>query len=179
MFGPPMTSLPATIETDRPISLQERTQRIAAVLNEASLIVGQELIAAKAEHPGGFVAWVETELPFGIDKAERLMAITRSFATADDEVLEALPSAYSALYELSRMPTDRLRTHIANGDVGPGTTTREARSLATNGKVEGPILPPVPAEPRLAADIVAKELMRHPRAQLSGEIEVALRRWLG
>lgn len=175
-----MTSLPAIIETDRPISLQERTQRIAAVLNEASLIVGQELIAAKAEHPGTFVAWVETELPFGIDKAERLMAITRSFASADDEVLEALPSAYSALYELSRMPTDRLRDHIANGDVGPGTTTREARSLANgNGKVEGPILPPVPAEPRLAADIVAKELMRHPRAQLSAELEVALRRWLG
>lgn len=174
-----MDLLPATV--NEVLSLDERGERIAKVLDEASVLVGQELIAAKAEHPGTFVAWVEESLPFGIDKAERLMAITRCFATADEDVRAALPSAYSALYELSRMPTDRLQAHIANGDVGPGTTTREARGLVNgNGAVPpGPILPPIKPEPRLGADIIAKELMRHPRGDLTEAIEVALRRWMG
>lgn len=171
-----MESLPAATRT---LTLAERTERIAAVLNDASLLVGEELIAAKAEHPGTFVAWVTDELPFGIDKAERLMAITRSFHNADEETRLALPSSYSALYELSRMPTDRLKTHIANGDVGPGTTTREARSMVNGQSPAEPILPPIKPEPRLGADIVAKELMRHPRGDLSEGMEVALRRWMG
>jgi len=176
-----MTSLPATLsDTYSPISLDERRNRIGMVLNEASVLVGRELIAAKVEHPGTFVAWVEEELPFGIDKAERLMAITRAFNGADEVTREALPTAYSALYELSRMPTERLQRHIANGEVGPGTTTRECRQLVSgNPPADEPILPPIKPEPRLGADIVAKELMRFPRGDLSPEVEIGLRRYLG
>jgi hypothetical protein len=176
-----MTSLPAVLPTEtNPISLEERRNRIAAVLNEASLIVGRELIAAKAEHPGTFVSWVEDELPFGIDKAERLMAITRAFASSDDKIRAALPSAYSALYELSRMPTDRLRDHIANGDIGPGTTVRDCRQLVNGAPpADEPILPPIKPEPRIGAEVMAKELMRHPRGDLSDTTTAALYRWLG
>lgn len=170
-----------------PLSLEDRKVRIGVLLEETAMLIGEELIAAKAEHPGHFVEWVTDELPFGIDKAERLMAIARAFTLADPDMRAALPTAYSALFELSRMPTERLKLHIDNGDVGPGTTVREARALNghqrdDNGSTSAPaapILPPVSAEPRLSTDILAKELLRQPRSDLSAAVEVNLRRWLG
>lgn len=177
-----MTSLVPDHQTV--LSLEERRVRIIAHVEQAAIHVGEELLAAKAEHPGRFMAWVEAELPFGIDKAERLMAITRAFRTADQETLKALPSAYSALFELSRMPTDRLNEAIANGSVTPATTVRAARDMALGRPPALPDdppevdIPPVRSEPRISVELVAKELMRFPRDQLSEETEVALRRWL-
>jgi len=162
------------------VTLDERARRISESYDRCAIEIGNELIAAKAEHPGRFTEWVGDFLPFGIDQAERLMAITRCFATADDEARAALPSAKSALFELTRLPADRLQAAIANGDVHPGITTREARQLVNGDKVDMPETPESPArETRIGADIVAKELMRFPRTQLSVDYEVQLRRWLG
>lgn len=162
------------------VPLAERRDRILASYERCAMDIGSELIAAKDEHPGRFTEWVDETLPFGLDQAERLMAITRAFAEADDSVRAALPSAKSALFELSRLPAERLHMAIEAGEVTPEMTTRQARRLVTGEKVDLPEPTPSQAsEPRIGADIVAKELMRFPRGQLSGDLEVQLRRWLG
>ncbi len=167
------------------VPLEERTQRIYGALETAAMDIGAELLAAKVEHPGRFMEWVSTALPCGIDKAERLMAVTRAFATTEPEMRSALPNAYSTLFELSRLPAERLQRAIEAGQVTPDTTYREARALRDAAdspeweRVELPEVTPSPAaEPRLSAEIVAKELMRFPVSNLSGEMVVALRRWL-
>ena len=181
---PPMALMePEPVEVVVP--LEERAERIAEVFDRAALAVGAELIEAKREHPGRFMAWVSESLPFGIDTAERLMAITRTFANADPEILASLPRARSALFALTRLPSDRLRQAVESGEVTPRTTYREALRLRDVAESEWePVeLPPPPesaaAEPRIAADIVAKELLRFSRSALSDDYAVRLRRWLG
>lgn len=151
--------------------MEERTQRIISCLERAALEVGAELLAAKQEHPREFVAWVEGTLPFGIDKAERLMAITRCFADADPEIRAALPPAWSALYELTRLPSERLLPAIEAGAVHPDMTVAQAKALRSKGFR-------VPEQPRLTADIVARELVRFDRRDLSDEVRAALEDWI-
>lgn len=168
------------------VPLDERAKRIVGHLERAAIDIGAELIEAKREHPGRFMAWVGAELPFSIDKAERLMAITRTFANCDPEMRSSLPRAHTTLFELTRLPADRLRHAIETGEVTPEITYREAvalRSVADPPEwepIEMPPLQPSPvAEPRIGADLVAKELMRFHRGHLSDEMTVALRRWIG
>lgn len=173
----------ALAEIEQPevvVPLEERTQRIYGALETAAMDIGAELLAAKVEHPGRFMEWVSTALPFGIDKAERLMAITRAFDNADPEIRQALPSAYSAMCELARLPHDRLRAHIESGDVHPDMTVREARALHQPNPIPlpEPTVSPL-AEPRIAADVIATELIRHPRHMLSDDIADVLAAWLG
>lgn len=173
-------------EVEIVVPLEDRRQRIVATLESAAIDIGRELIGAKKDHQGCFLRWVEDELPFGIDKAERLMAITRTFANCDPEMRAALPKAHTTLFELTRLPADRLRRAVESGEVNPSITYREAMALRDVADppewepIEMPPLEPSPAsEPRLGADLVAKELMRFPRGQLSDEVTVSLRRWLG
>lgn len=162
------------------VPLEDRRQRIVATLESAAIDIGRELIGAKKDHQGCFLRWVEDELPFGIDKAERLMAITRAFDNADPEIRQALPSAYTAMCELARLPHDRLRAHIESGDVHPDMTVREARALHQPDPIPlpEPTVSPL-AEPRIAADVIATELIRHPRSTLSDDIANVLAAWLG
>lgn len=173
------------IEVRVVVPLEERTQRIYQALNVAAMDIGAELLAAKAQHPGRFMEWVAESLPFGIDKAERLMAVTRAFATVEPEMRQSLPNAYSTLFELSRLPADRLQRAIEAGHVSPDTTYREARALRDAADspeweaVEMPEVTPSPtSEPRIAAEVIAKELLRYPVSHLSGEMVVAIRRWV-
>ncbi len=167
-------------EVEIVVPLEDRRQRIVATLESAAIDIGRELIGAKKDHQGCFLRWVEDELPFGIDKAERLMAITRAFDNADPEIRQALPSAYSAMCELARLPHDRLRAHIESGDVHPDMTVREARALHQPNPIPlpEPTVSPL-AEPRIAADVIATELIRHPRHMLSDDIADVLAAWLG
>lgn len=162
------------------VPLSERRDRILATFESCAISIGEELIAAKAQHPGTFMRWVEDELPFGIDKAERLMAITRTFGTAGPELRRSMPSAYTALFELTRLPHERLQALVESGDVHPDMTVREARGLAAPEPVPLPDEMASPlAEPRVAAEVIARELMRFPRSQLSGDTANLLAAWLG
>lgn len=168
-------------------SLDERRDRIMAVLESTALEIGDELLAAKREHPREFMAWVTRALPFGIDKAERLMAITRSFATVDPLVRASLPPAWTALYELSRLPIETVVVAIDRGEISPQMTVEDARELVTGHreapKAEKRTSKPGPdpgfdPNPRLTTDIVARELLRTPREDLSATMETLLRLWL-
>lgn len=169
-------------------TLDERRDRILAIVGAAAIDVGAELIAAKKEHPGAFMEWVSRSLPFGIDKAQRLMAISRAFSDADEAVRAALPPAWTALFELARLPIEEVQRSIETGEIAPEMTVSDARKLAT-GRSEPPeLLParpkPGPApgfdpNPRLDADILASELVRMDRCTLSAPVEYLLRQWIG
>lgn len=183
MVAGTMTDLAQVPTTEVVVTLEERGRRIHDAYERCAIDIGAELVAAKAEHPGRFMQWVDEMLPFGIDQAERLMAITRAFANADADTRAALPSAKSALFELTRLPADRLRQAIEAGEVDRTTTTRQARRLVSdhlNGPVDLP--PPSPPPPEVVsptAEMLAAELMKQNVDRLSGETIVRLRRWLG
>lgn len=169
-------------------TLDERRDRILAIVGTAALDVGAELLAAKREYPGEFMRWVSTELPFGIDKAERLMAVSRAFADADPFVRAALPPAWTALFELARLPIGQVQQSIESGEIAPEMTVRDARKLVT-GLLDPPeLLPkrPTPGPPpgfdpnvRLDGNILASELVRTDRSALSESVEYLLRQWIG
>jgi hypothetical protein len=169
-------------------SLDERRDRILAIVGAAAVDVGEELLAAKREHRGAFMEWVSTSLPFGIDKAERFMAIARAFSGADEAVRAALPPAWTAMFELARLPVGEIQRSIETGEIHPEMSVRDARKLVT-GRDEAPeLLPPRPTpgpapgfdpNPRLGADILASELVRADRSTLSGPVEYLLRQWIG
>lgn len=152
------------------LTLDERAHRIVALLERAAIDVGQELLEAKADHPGEFMAWVHEAMPFGIDKAERLMAVTKAFATCDHELRSLLPASWTVLFELSRLPTERLYAALEAGSVTPATTVTEAKALTAPN--------PLITTPRLTTDVVATELLRLPRADLSPFLEGHLREWI-
>lgn len=168
-------------------SLAERRDRIIGIVEDAALEVGAELVAAKREHPREFMAWVARSLPFGIDKAERLMAISRSFASVDPVVRASLPPAWTALFELSRLPIETIQVAVESGEICPQMTVADARELVT-GHRDAPetqrrTVKPGPdpgfdPNPRLTTDIIVRELLRTPREDLSGSMETLLRDWL-
>lgn len=168
------------------LTLAERTQRIMDVLSASALAIGEELLMAKREHPGEFMAWVSDCLPFGIDKAERLMAITRALSVADPETRLQLPPAWSALYELSRIPAPQLAVLVERDEVTPATTVREAREFAqAYCPAPQPVDLPTPAPyvplPEVAdhsTDLIALNLLRADRDKLSEDIAERVGRWL-
>lgn len=168
-------------------TLDERRDRIIALIEKAALDVGAELIQAKKEHPREFLEWVSTKLPFGIDKAERLMAISRAFGSADDWMRKQLPPAWTALFELSRLPIEKVQRSIESGEIAPSMTVSDARRLVT-GNPDAPVTevrtvtpgpkPGFDPQVRLPADLVASELCRTDRSTLAPSVEYLLRRWL-
>ena len=168
-------------------TLDERRDRILAIVGTAALDVGAELIAAKQEHPREFMEWVSRSLPFGIDKAEKLMAISRAFGDADPLTRAALPPAWTALFELSRLPIDQVQRSIESGAIAPEMTVSDARELVSGHREPPELLPerPTPGpkpgfdpNPRLNPDLLASELVRSARGDLSEPVEYLLRRWL-
>lgn len=182
-----MSALEIPDQPEQVPSLDERRDRIIAIVETAALQVGVELRQAKIEHPREFMEWVARSLPFGIDKAERLMAISRSFESVDAEVRAALPPAWTALFELSRLPIESVRVAVEVGDIHPQMTVADARELVS-GHREAPQAERRPAKPgpepgfdpnpRLTTDIIVRELLRTPRSDLSGSMETLLRLWL-
>ena len=183
-----MNAIERTGRADVVPTLDERRDRILAIVGAAAIDVGEELLAAKKEHPGVFLEWVATSLPFGIDKAERLMAIARAFSGADEATRAALPPAWTAMFELARLPVGEIQRSIESGEITPEMTVRDARKLVT-GRTEPPeLLPERPRpgpqpgfdpNPRLSADLLASELVRTDRCTLSGPVEYLLREWIG
>lgn len=146
------------------------------------LEVGQELIEAKAEHRGEFMRWVEEELPFGIDRAERLMATARAFG-GEAEVIEHLPSAWTAMFELTKVPIGALQTSIANGEVHPQMTVAQAREYVAQQKENDRTerhRDPAPAvdQTRQFATSHALAMLRYHPQDLPEEIRWKISRWL-
>jgi hypothetical protein len=168
------------------LTLEERKARIDTILDRSALDIGEELAAAKAEHPEVWRSWVDENLPFGLATAERLVAVHKAFALTPPEQRAMLPKARTSLYELTALPPERLRRAIDSGEVNPDMTMYDARKVARPPRPRPE--PPMPSQrverkpiPKvsLTANVVAQELMRFQRAELDEVVLVALRRWLG
>src|SRR6266566_552138 len=87
---------------------------------EAVLQNGALLLKAKSELPRGeFTAMVENDLPFSPRTAQRLMAIANNKVLSDPTRASLLPPAWATLYELSKVPDDKLKARIEDGTITP------------------------------------------------------------
>ena len=169
-------------------TLDEHRDRIFEILNRSAIEIGVELIQAKRNHPGRFMKWVEDEMPWGIDKAEKVMALARAFATAPPAFMDSLPQAWTALYDLSRVPVAVLHRAIDEGTVTPDSTVDECRRFvaehnkATMSPPPEPVVIPTrfdePERPKVSASVLVTELVSgYSPDEITESLRERLRLW--
>lgn len=104
---------------------------------EHVLAVGRILLDAKSAHPHG--EWLRLFsdtcgnagplVPLSNSTATRLMTIARHPVLTNHAHVQALPSAWGTLYELSKVDHPTLRQALEDHTITPDTTRAEARSL--------------------------------------------------
>jgi hypothetical protein len=142
-----------------------------------ALRIGALLRAARVECPETFTAWVEFDLPFGLDTARRLMAISEAYEKLPAEMLEQLPRPWQALYALRVLPPDEMRALTEAGVITPDMTTEQARQAARRWKTgTGAALTSNSRHHR--ADIAAGALMEFAPHDLNVHVLRSLRKWL-
>jgi len=111
--------------------------------------VGLRLIEAKAacDH-GEFLRLfrghkdaVADPVPFGVNSADRLMAIARSEVLSNCDQSHNLPASWQTLYELSRLDDEQIAAGIKAGEITPDMTRGEAAALRSD-PIERPETPP-------------------------------------
>lgn len=138
------------------------------------LNVGALLIHAKQLYPGRFMKWVEEELPFGYDKARRLMAIHLAYTQLPEHVQQQLPKPWQALYTITRLGPQEIEQAVAEQSIHPGLTIHHAKQVVR--KYRGEKRSPV--TPRYSqADLIAGSLMDHHPSTLDPFVLQALKRW--
>lgn len=154
-----------------PSGLQEITDDIYATIDRFALDLGAKLQDAFERFPDLYEDWVETCLPFGLDKARRLRMIHKAVEHLPPDVLERLPRPYRALYSVTRLPVEELTAAVESGAVHPDLTVREAFDVSR--QLSG-------RETRRfsEADITAGRLVSFPAGSLSDEARTMLERWL-
>ena len=100
---------------------------------EATIQTGQQLMNAKlALGHGAFGAlFAPGRLKFSQRRAEMFMLIARCPVLADPKNFSNLPVSWSVLHALSKVLPEALTAAIANGQIGPETTLKQARALAS------------------------------------------------
>lgn len=95
---------------------------------EGLIAAGRHLAEAKAEHPGSFVAWLESgACGVGRSRCYQLMKIADG--VGDFQHVGNLPSDSVALEALARLGGDRVAELIEAGDITPDTTRKQAVEL--------------------------------------------------
>jgi len=142
------------------------------------LRVGALLHEARELDRGGFEGWVTQRLPFGMDKARRLIAIHLAYGELPAETVAQLPRPWQAMFVLRRWADGRLQDAIESGEVGPDTTVDQARKKArewsSNQRSGDPL-----TDRYTQADLRAGALMKHSASDLNETVRDALVRWLG
>lgn len=163
----------------RPI-LPERTlddlrDEIYRVTDRWALEIGHLLHQAKQICPKRhWKAWCDTEIPFGHDKADRLIAIWRAYDGLPEHVLKGLPRPWQAQFALKSVPRDRLEAGIASGEVNPMMTIVQARAWAQVADVSGQI----PKSRYSPVDLLAGKLLNQDPADLHPKVADELLKWL-
>lgn len=171
--------------TTKPLSAYR--DDIAGVLNRTAIDIGTVLIEAKYAHPREFRQWVEDELPFAVNKAHQLMAISRAFRELPEEKRELLPAPWTTLFTLTKIDRPELEEAIDAGVISPKTTG--AQALALTGKEPAPEPRPrdwksgppkgsVRHTARLPTSLLVRELLRYDPSDLNPTQRQALEGWL-
>jgi hypothetical protein len=98
---------------------------------------GHKLIQAKKDlkkHGGSFINLVEVKLGWNLDTAEKWMAIAGNPVLSDSATLRNLPTSWTTLYALSRLPPKMLEQCIKDGTIHPQLTCKVATVLARNAR---------------------------------------------
>jgi hypothetical protein len=155
-----------------PRTLDGIRDRIYEVTDQWALEVGRLLAEAKRICPKRrWTAWCDSEIPFGHDKADRLIAIYRAYNELPESVIRGLPRPWQAQFALKSVPRERLEAGIASGEVNPAMTIVQARRWAAPG-------PTVSTFRHSQADLVAGKLIGLNRADLDPKVAAELRIWL-
>ena len=97
---------------------------------EGFIATGRLITEAKAALPHGeFIEMVKADLPFGRRTAQMLMAVAANPVLSKAQHVALLPPSWGTLYELSRLPDDRLLAAIKAGEITPETERRDAMRL--------------------------------------------------
>jgi hypothetical protein len=158
-------------DTRLPATLVDIEAEIFSAIDRMVLEVGAQLHRAYVEHPDLYEEWVETRLPFGLDKARRLRRIHLAFRHFDAATLARFPKPWQALYAISRLPPERVREAVAAGVVHPSMTVRESQEVARE-------LSGRETKRFSEVDLLAGKLMGHPSAGLADDVRALLRAWL-
>ena len=107
-----------------------------------ALDTGKVLLAAKDDlrkrsSHGEWLAMIESDLPFSASVAQRYMKIAKRFANT--ATMQLLPADYSSLYELAKLSDAEIGQAMANGQINPETTRKQAAALGkSSGKIKSP-----------------------------------------
>lgn len=149
-----------------------------ASIDRMCLRVGALLAEARLLDPSGFKAWVNERMPFGFDKARRLIAIHYAYSELPPEKLQQLPLPWQALYALAPHAQGRLLDALESGEIGPDTTQAEAITTARRWSRNRPKAEPLEAR-YSTVDRRAGALMELSADDLHPYVRDALLRWLG
>lgn len=95
---------------------------------EGILETGHLLIAAKeALGHGHFEEMVETDLPFKMNTAQRLMAISRDERITNAAYATLLPPVWTVLYDLTKLKTPQFTEAVGEGVIRPDMGAKEIR----------------------------------------------------
>jgi hypothetical protein len=109
---------------------------------EAVVQLGLTLTAAKKALPHG--EWLEIferkELPFTETVAQRLMKIAADHRLANAAQAQFLPTKWTTIYELTKLPENKLEQALTDGTINPAMTRKDAKALvkATKRKTKSP-----------------------------------------
>jgi hypothetical protein len=103
---------------------------------ESVIETGRRLLLAKEKtDPGKWLKIFEGKnKPFSEDTAQRRMAISRNSVLTNTAHVRYLPSAWSTLYELTKIPEPILLQMIQDGRIHPGLRRSEAEVLLPDEK---------------------------------------------
>jgi len=122
---------------------------------EQILIAGETLQAAQTRLGRG--DWsrmfrghkdpIARPLPFGIRTAQRLMKISEVFSGSNATHVSCLPTAWSTLYELARLPEPILTRAFDEGQISPAMERSSVQAMLVRMDVhKKPLPPPVGAD---------------------------------
>ena len=158
--------------------LDQIEDEVYSSIDRMCLHVGALLAEARALNPAGFKRWVDERMPFGYDKARRLIAIHLAYRELPPDKLQQLPLPWQALYALAPYAKGRLIDALESGEIGPDTTQAEALTRARHWSNHHRPSDPLTAR-YSTADTRAGALMEHAASELNPYVREALVRWLG
>ena len=110
--------------------ITRKYQKAAELLLEQCRAIGQDLADAKQRLPfGDYTAMVEEDLPFSVRTAQRFMAIAKYPMFEHKKYANALPPAWSTLYELTRLPEATFRSGVQRKQIHPDMERQDVARL--------------------------------------------------
>jgi len=114
-------------------ALIEGTHQMLRIGMAGHIAAGRFFVAMKERFSGRFVEIVEMRFDQSLDVIEAMMAIAREFP--DPNTWSSLPSCWTTLERLTRIPQDLREEWRCGGIIHPKLTHREAKELVRRAKL--------------------------------------------